>query len=83
MDRIFEATRLRHAISTNAMDPRYNVIRGFRCWQVFVNNQMFAVECTAEKKADYYAGLKKFILDYGEPEMMITDGSKEKTLPGT
>ena len=44
---------------------------------------MFAEAYPITRKKDCDEALKRFIRDYGAPDAMITDGSKEQTKPGT
>ena len=51
--------------------------------QVFGNKEMFVEAYPIAKKSDCDDALKEFLRDYGAPDLMITDGSKEQTLPRT
>ena len=81
-DRMFEPKRIKGAMSTDTMDPRCESLHGdFRYVQVFGNRQMFceAYPIPTKSSDDCNDALKRFILEYGAPEVMITDGSPEQT----
>jgi len=83
MDRMYEVPRLRCTMATDTMDPRCEGIHRYKYCQVFGSKEMFAAAYPIHKKSDCHVALKKFIVDYGAPEVMIQDGSKEQTGPGT
>ena len=83
MDRMHEVPRLRCTMSTDAVDPRCKGIHGHEHCQVFGNKEMFAAVYPIEKKLECYVALKKFITDYGAPDVMTQDSSKEQIGPGT
>ena len=80
---MYEVPRLRCAMATDTMDSRCEGIYQYKYCQVFGSKEMFAAAYPIQKKSDCYVALKKFIVDYGAPEVMIQDGSKEQTGPGT
>ena len=82
MDRIFEPKRLRCDMATDTMDPRCQGLHGMKYCQVFGNRMMFAEAYPITRKKDCDETFKRFIKDYGAPDAMITDGSKEQTKPG-
>ena len=49
--------------------------------QVYGNKQMFCevYPIKSKSESDVGASLKRFIAEYGAPEEMVTDGSKEQT----
>lgn len=71
MDRMHEVPRLRCAMSADTMDLRCKDINGHKHCQVFGNKEMFTATYPIEKKSDCCVALKKFIADYGAPEVMI------------
>ena len=50
---------------------------------MFGNKKIFAVAYPIEKKSNCHIVLKQFISDYGAPDVIITDDSKEQTGSGT
>ena len=83
LDRMYEPKRLRWHMSSDTVDPRYVSIHGYRYCQVFANKSMFCVANPISKKSDCHIALKNFIRDYGAPDSMITDGSREQTSKGS
>ena len=83
MDRMFEPKQLRCDMATDTMDPRCQGLHGMKYCQVFGNRVMFAEAYPIVRKKDCDDALKLFIQDYGAPDTMITDGSKEQTQLGT
>ena len=83
MDRMFAPKRLRCDMATDTMDPRSNGMHGMNYCQVFGNRSMFAEAYPIEKKSNCVDALKKFIRDYGAPDLMISDGAPEQVGPGT
>eukprot|EP00980_Cylindrotheca_fusiformis_P014813 scaffold4027_cov56-Cylindrotheca_fusiformis.AAC.1 len=79
MDRMFEPVRLTGDMATDTMDPRCPGMHGNRYCQVFGNKQMFAEAYPIKSKGECDDALKKFLREYGAPEKMIMDGSKEQT----
>ena len=70
-------------MATDTMDPRCQGLHGMKYCQVFGNRMMFAEAYPITQKKDCDEALRRFIRDYGAPDAMITDGSKEQTKPGT
>mmetsp|Transcript_4573 Transcript_4573/g.7097 ORF Transcript_4573/g.7097 Transcript_4573/m.7097 type:complete len:246 (-) Transcript_4573:2838-3575(-) len=83
MDRMFEPKRLHCEMASDTMDPRCQGLHGFRYCQAFGNKQLFAEAYPIHQKKDCDEALRKFITDYGAPDVMITDGSGEQTSRGT
>ena len=83
MDRMYEIKRLRCDMASDTMDPRCKAIHGDKYCQVFGNKSMFAAACPISSKADCDIALKKFLRDYGAPDSMTTDGSREQTAKGS
>ena len=83
MDRMFEPKRLRCEMATDTMDPRCDGMHGTRYCQVFGSRHMFAEAYPITKKSDCHEALNTFLRDYGAPDSMIMDGSKEQTQKNT
>ena len=83
VDRMFEPKRLRCQMASDTMDPRCEGMQGVRYCQVFGNRDMFCEAYPIAKKSDCDDALKQFIKDYGAPDVMITDGSREQTSKGS
>ena len=67
-------------MASDTMDPRCKSFHGdHRYTQVFGNKQLFCEAYPIASKADCDEALKRFIIEYGAPEEMITDGSPEQT----
>ena len=78
VDRMFEVNRIRGKMATDTMDARCNSIHGERYCQVFGNKDFFVEAYPIDKKSDCHEPLDKFIKQYGVPDCMIYDGSKEQ-----
>jgi hypothetical protein len=78
-DLVYWKPRLRGRFYTDTVYGRHSSLTGNKCMQVFVNNSFFAVAYPMETKR--YAGkaLKEFINEFGNPELLTFDGSKEQT----
>ena len=83
VDRMFEPKRIHCDMATDTMDGRISSHSGERYCQVYGNKNMFCEAYPIAKKSDCEDTLKKFVADYGAPDLMITDGSKEQTAPGS
>ena len=83
MDRMFAPKRLIGEMASDTMDPRCDGMHGNRYCQVFGNKKMFCEAYPIAKKSDCNDALKQFIREYGAPDSMITDGSKEQALKGS
>ena len=79
-DRMFEPKRIKGIMASDTMDPRCDSMYGdYRYAQVFGNKQMFCEAYPIVSKADCDQALKRFIIEYGAPDVMVTDGSPEQT----
>ena len=58
-------------------------MHGTRYCQVFGSRHMFAEAYPITKKSDCHEALNTFLRDYGAPDSMIMDGSKEQTQKNT
>ena len=79
VDRMYDTKRLRCSIATDTMDARFQSIHGNRYYQVFANRDYFAKGYPISKKSDCHEALDKFIRDYGTPDSIKMDCSKEQT----
>ena len=70
-------------MATDTMDPRCVGLNGMKYCQVFGNRMMFAEAYPIARKKDCGDALKQFLREYGAPDTMISDGSREQTKPGT
>ena len=82
-DRMYEPKRLRCDMASDTMDPRTDGLHGNRYCQVFGNKLMFAEAYPIAKKSECGDALRRFLTDYGAPDNMITDGSREQTATGS
>ena len=82
-DRMFSPHRLVGEMASDTMDPRCVGMHGETHCQVFGNKQMFCEAYPIKSKGDCDLALKKFITDYGAPDTMVTDGSREQTSRGS
>ena len=80
---MYEPKRLQCNMASDTMDPRTDGLHGNRYCQVFGNKFMFAEAYPIAKKSDCGDALRRFLTDYGAPDSMITDGSKEQTGRGS
>ena len=82
VDRMHGSPRSRCEMASDTMDPRCKGMRNYRYCQVFGNKEMFSTAYLIEKKSDCHRALKEFLREYGAPNNLITDRSKEQTDPG-
>ena len=80
---MFEPMRLRSEIASDTMDLYCDGLHGMWYCQVSGNKEMFAEAYLIAAKNDCDDALREFLMDYGAPDLMISDESKEQTLPGT
>ena len=79
VDRMFEANRVKGVVATDTMHQDTKSVRGYGYSQVFGTKE-FLVECyPLTKKSEAGVGLESFISDYGVPDLLVFDGSKEQT----
>ncbi len=83
MDQMFAPKRLIGDMASDTMDPTCDGMHGNRCCQVFGNKNMFCEAYPIARKGDCDYALKQFIKEYGAPDSMITDGSKEQSSKGS
>jgi hypothetical protein len=82
-DMMFERKTLRGQWSTDTMDGRCKSLEGNRYAQVFANNAYFSRIYPIDSKRKAGDALRLFCQEFGVPERLIFDGSKEQTGKGT
>ena len=82
-DLFYQKKRLQGKWYTDTFHGRHISLNGFKYSQIFTNKQMFAISFTLKNKSEAGDALKTFISDYGVPEYLTFDGSKEQCQPGT
>ena len=83
---MFEPKRIFGEMASDTMDPCYDGLhRQHRYCQVFGNRKMFceAYPIASKNMEQVDNALKKFLKEYGVPDRIITDGSREKTSKGS
>jgi hypothetical protein len=83
VDQYFEQNTFRSHVYSDTMDRRVVSVDGNRCGQVFATNDFFYEIYPMATKDLAGEGLKEFISDYGVPELLTFDGSKEQGKPKT
>jgi hypothetical protein len=66
-------------MATDTMDARCKSIHGEKFCQIFGSKEFFACAYPIEKKSDCHEALDKFVREFGAPDILIMDGSKEQT----
>jgi hypothetical protein len=82
-DRVFEKPLLRGDFYTDTMDGRCKSLNGKQYAQVMANKDFFAVAYPIARKSEAGDALRQFINEYGRPEKLTFDGSKEQCGPKT
>ena len=82
-DRMYERPRIRSTIYTDTMDGQHKSLDGNKYAQVFATDFHFSAVYPMESKGMAGDALKQFIADFGVPDQIICDGSKEQTKRGT
>ena len=77
-DRVFERPLLRGQFSTDTVDGRCKTMDGNTYAQVFATKDLFVAVYPMETKSMAGEGLRQFIHEYGRPEHLTFDGSKEQ-----
>jgi hypothetical protein len=76
---MFQTKRLAGKWASDTMDDRVKSLDGNQYAQVISNGGIFAeVYPMAQKKGDTGLALKSFIMEFGVPEDLRIDGSKER-----
>ena len=82
-DRMYERPRIQSTIYTDTMDGQPSSLDGNKYGQVFATDFHFSAVYPMESKGLAGDALKQFIADFGVPDQIICDGSKEQTKRGT
>ena len=82
-DRVFSRKTLRGDWSTDTMDARSKSLEGNRYAQVFANKAYFSRVYPMDSKKKAGDALRMFCQEFGVPERLTFDGSKEQGQPGT
>jgi hypothetical protein len=69
--------------ASDTMDGRFKLLDGNQYTQVFSNRGFFAEVYPMVRKADAGLALRSFIMEFGVPEDLTIDGSKEQNSKGT
>ena len=80
---MFIVNRLRCEMATDTMDGRFKSIHGHRYCKVFVDKYLFIGAYPIHKESDCSSALDKFVQYYCAPDLIINDGLKEQSQPGT
>ena len=83
VDRVFTRKTLKGQWSTDTMDGRCTSIEGNKYAQVFANKSYFARLYPMDRKSKAGDALRLFCQEFGVPDSLIFDGSKEQTCKGT
>ena len=78
-DRVFERPLLRGHFYSDTMDGRHKSLDGNKYAQIFANKDFFGVAYPMEAKSGAGDALRQFVYDYGRPEKLTTDDSREQT----
>ena len=82
-DRMFQRKTLVGHWSTDTLDGGNKSLDGNKCAQVFANKGYFAKIYPMDSKSKCGDALKIFCREFGVPERLIFDGSKEQTKKNT
>ena len=82
-DRMYERPRIRGIVYTDTMDGQHKSLDGNKYAQIFATDFHFSAVYPMESKGMAGEALKQFIADFGVPDKIICDGSKEQTKRGT
>jgi hypothetical protein len=77
-DCVFERPLLRGQFSTDTVDGRCKSMDGNQYAQLFATKDLFVAVYPMESKSMAGEGLRQFIHEYGRPEHLTFDGSKEQ-----
>ena len=78
-DRMYERPRIRGVVYTDMMDGQHKSFDGNKYAQVFATDFHFSAVYPMESKGHAGDALKQFIADFGVPDKIICDGTKEQT----
>ena len=82
-DRMFDHKTLAGRWSTDTMDGRIKSLNGNRHAQVFSNDSYFVKIYPMDTKSKAGKALREFCREFGIPQSLTFDGSKEQSMPGT
>ena len=82
-DRMFARKTLAGNWSTDTVDGHCKSLDGNKYCQVFANNAYFSRIYPMDSKRKAGDALKFFCQEFGIPEKLTFDGSKEQTMPNT
>ena len=80
---MFEVNCIRGSIATDTMHMRGPSIHNYSYAQVYGNKNFFVDVYPIVQKSGCGDTLDKFVRDYGVPDLLIYDGSKEQSKSGT
>jgi hypothetical protein len=75
---VFERPLLRGHYYCDTMDGRHKSLDGNKYTQVFASKDFFAVAYPMESKSGAEDALRQFVHDFGRPERLTSDGSREQ-----
>ncbi|KAI2511702.1 Reverse transcriptase (RNA-dependent DNA polymerase) [Fragilaria crotonensis] len=78
-DRVFERPLLRGHYYCDTMDGRHKSLDGNKYAQIFASKDFFAVAYPMESKSGAGEALRQFVHDFGRPERLTSDGSREQS----
>jgi hypothetical protein len=78
-DLFYRKKHLHGKFYTDTMFGQHKSLNGNPCAQVFANKSLFIVAYPMDSKAKAGHALREFINEYGVPEELTFDGSKEQT----
>ena len=76
---MYERPRIRGTVYTDTMDGQHKSLDGNKYTQLFATDFHFSAVYPMESKGLAEDELKQFIADFGVPDKIICDGSKEQT----
>ena len=82
-DRMYERPQTRGVVYTDTIDGKHKSLDGNKYAQVLATDFHFSAIYPMESTGHAGDALKQFIADFGVPDKIICDGSKEQTKPGT
>ena len=80
---MYERPRIQGVVYTDTIDRQHKSLDGNKFAQVFATDFHFSAVYPMESKGHDGDALKQFIADFGVPDKIICDGSKEQTKRGT
>ena len=78
-NRMYKRPRIRGVAYTDTMDGQHKSLDGNKFAQVFATDFHFSAVYPMESKGHAGEALKQFITEFGVPDKIICDGSKEQT----